>query len=86
MPIQWRNKQIWQMTLYTDKQAFQENLKTLSELKKRIQELFQIKYKQLNFFGTTEDIELKLSKKGKILLGRHKHATNAIQTQKHKEL
>lgn len=83
VPIQWRNKQIWQMTLYTDKQAFQENLKTLSELKKRIQELFQIKYKQLNFFGTTEDIELKLSKKGKILVGRHKHATNAIQTQKH---
>ena len=83
VPIQWRNKQIWQMTLYTDKQAFQENLKTLSELKKRIQELFQIKYKQLNFFGTTEDIELKLSKKGKILVGRHKHATNAIQAQKH---
>lgn len=83
VPIQWRNKQIWQMTLYTDKQAFQENLKTLSELKKRIQELFQIKYKQLNFFGATEDIELKLSKKGKILLGRHKHATNAIQTQEH---
>lgn len=83
VPIQWRNKQIWQMTLYTDKQAFQENLKTLSELKKRIQELFQIKYKQLNFFGTTEDIKLKLSKKGKILVGRHKHATNAIQTQKH---
>ncbi len=83
MPIQWRNKQIWQMTLYTDKQAFQENLKTLSELKKRIQELFQIKYKQLNFFGITEDIELKLSKKGKILLGRHKHATNVFQAQKH---
>ena len=83
VPIQWRGKQIWQMTLYTDKQAFQENLKTPSELKKRIQELFQIKYKQLNFFGTTEDIELKLSKKGKILVGQHKHATNAIQAQKH---
>ena len=65
-PVQLKGKQAWQMTLYTDKQAFQENLKTLDELQNRLQELFEIKYKQLNFFGVDEDIELKVSKKGKL--------------------
>ena len=64
--IQLRGKPAWQITLYTDKQAFQENLKTIADLQKKIQELLGIKYKQLNFFGADEDVELKISKKGKM--------------------
>ena len=49
VPIQLKGKQAWQMTLYTDKQAFQENLTTLSELQNRLKELFEIKYKQFTY-------------------------------------
>ena len=82
-PIKLRNQNVWQMTLYTDKQAFQENLLSLKDLITRIQELFEIKYKQLNFFGETEDTELKVSKKGKILISKHKHANVNIKASEH---
>lgn len=83
VPIQIKDKSVWQLTLYTDKQAFQENLQTLSALQKRIRELFEIKYKQLNFFGIDEDIELKLSKRGKLLASSHKHEKQEIKIQPH---
>ncbi len=82
-PIQLKGKKVWQMSLYTDKQAFQENLKTLSELKNRIQELFETKYKQLNFFGSEEDIEMKVSKKGKLFVSTRKHSLINIQAEEH---
>ena len=73
-PITLKNKPAWQLTLYTDKQAFQENLKTAEELFNRTEELFQKYYKQLNVFGVTQDTEIKLSKRGKIMESHHKHA------------
>lgn len=74
VPMKLKGKSAWQMTKYTDKQAFQENLMTLAELTNCVKDLFENKYKQLNYFGQTEDIELKQSKKGKLLVGKHKHA------------
>ena len=82
-PIQLKGKQAWQMTLYTDKQAFQENLKDLSELQKRLQELFEVKYKQLNFFGVDEDIELRVSKKGKLFASSRKHERISLENKAH---
>ena len=83
VPIQAKGKIVWQMTLYTDKQAFQENFKTLIELENRIQELFESKYKQLNFFGVDEDIEMKKTKKGKLFISTHKHIQENIKAQSH---
>ena len=82
-PVQLKGKQAWQMTLYTDKQAFQENLKTLDELQNRLQELFEIKYKQLNFFGVDEDVELKISKKGKLFTSSHRHESISLEYKDH---
>ena len=83
IPVQTKGNPSWQITLFTNKQAFQENLKNLSDLQKRIQELFEIKYKQLNFFGADEDFEMKVTKKGKILTSSHKHTYIEICPEKH---
>ena len=81
--IQLRGKPAWQMTQYTDKQAFQENFTTHQQMIARVQELFEHKYKQLNFFGADEDIELKIGKKGKVLVSKHKHSTVSIKAAGH---
>ena len=83
IPIQIKNKNLWQMTLYTEKQAFQENFTNLHDLHNRIDELFEKQYKQLNFFGEQEDIELKISKKNKLLVNKQKHASKIVITQPH---
>ena len=72
-PMILKNKSAWQLTLYTNKQAFQENILTTESLIKRIEELFQNQYKQLNILGEHEDIELRQSKRGKVLESHHKH-------------
>ncbi len=73
-PIVLKKKPAWQLTFYTNTQAFQENLKTLSELSNRIDELFQNHYKQINIFGTAQDTEIKISKRGKLMESCHKHS------------
>ncbi len=83
IPMKLKGVSAWQMTKYTDKQAFQENLMTLSDLTRCVKDLFENKYKQLNYFGQTEDIELKQSKKGKLLIGRHKHAETQVCALEH---
>ena len=83
VPIKLKNKNAWQMTLYTEKQAFQENFTNLTDLINRVNELFEKQYKQLNFFGENEDIELKISKKGKTLVNRQKHAPKTVTAKSH---
>ena len=82
-PIQLKEKQAWQVALFTNKQAFQENFKMLSELENRVQELFELNYKQLNFFGVDEDIEIKINKKGKFFVSTHKHTKQQIEVHAH---
>ncbi len=82
-PIMLKNKQIWQATRYTDKQAFQENIVDKNKLLKYVAALFENSYKQLNFFGETENVELKQSKKGKILKSVQKHESAPVQAQEH---
>ena len=48
VPMKLKEKSAWQMTKYTDKQAFQENLMTLADLTNCVKDLFENKYKQLN--------------------------------------
>ena len=86
VPIQLRGQNVWQMTLYTDKQAFQKNIMSGAELINKVQELFRNKYKQLNFFGTDEDIELKIGKKDKILISKRKHANVIIKPSGHNRI
>ncbi len=86
MPVLIKNKSMWQMTLYTDKQAFQENIKTMLDLNNRIRELFNVKYKQLNFFAPLEDVEIKVSKKGKMIVSTHHHNQRKEKIQTHNRI
>ena len=69
-PVLLKKKNAWQVTSYTDKQAFQKNIFSLEELLKHTEELFQKYYRQVNVFGATEDIEIKISKRGKLFANR----------------
>ena len=82
-PFKLRGKEAWQMTRYTDRQAFHENLTDFSMLKKSVEALFVQQYKQLNFFGVEEDIEFRQTKKGKIVVSSYKHAEKRVIPQTH---
>ena len=73
-PIKLKNKQVWQLTRYTDKQAFQKNISSLQTLTDQIHELFQTHYKQLNIFNAEDDIQFKTTKRGKIMESHNKHS------------
>lgn len=77
-PILIKKKTAWQITLYTDKQAFQENYFTQKDLAQRLEFLWQEKYKQMNLFLSDEEIELKKSRKGKVMIHRQKKNNNPI--------
>jgi len=86
VPIILHNKNAWQMSLYTEKQAFQENFIYFDDMQNRVIDLFEKQYKQLNFFGASEDVELKTSKKGKILVNKHTHTKQTINFQPHNRI
>ena len=52
-------------------------------LQKRVEDLFQNHYKQINLFGATEDVEIKMSKRGKMMESHHKHATQELAPKTH---
>ncbi len=83
VPIQLRGRPAWQMTLYTDKQAFQENFTDFGQMAMRVAELFEHKYKQLNLFGATEDVELRIGKRGKTIVSKHRHAAVSVTPSEH---
>ena len=85
-PITLKNKSAWQLTLYTNKQAFQENILTIESLINRIEELFQNQYKQLNILGIQEDVEIRQSKRGKVLESYYKHAEQQTTPKAHNRI
>ena len=85
-PITLKNKSAWQLTLYTNKQAFQENILTIESLINRIEELFQNQYKQLNILGIQEDVEIRQSKRGKVLESHYKHAQQQSTPKAHNRI
>lgn len=65
-----KSRQMYQIESFTDKQAFHENIE-LDNLDKKLYELLE-HFKQINSFGADEEIELKISKKGKVLINKRK--------------
>lgn len=61
-----KGKQQFQISKYTEKQVFQENV-TMDMLMGKILEVFPEKFKQINIFNAGEEISLKMSKAGKLL-------------------
>ncbi len=67
-----KGKEQYQITSYTDKQAFQSNIdKTM--LLGKLMEIFPDKMKQMNIFSTDGEYSFKMSKKGKLLASENKN-------------
>lgn len=67
-----KGKEQYQITSYTDKQAFQSNIdKTM--LLGKLMEIFPDKMKQLNIFSADGEYSFKMSKKGKLLRSENKN-------------
>ncbi len=64
------NKEYYQIEKFTDKQVFHENIDK-SQLEEKITELMA-SYKQLGAWSTNNSFDLKISKKGKVFLGKKK--------------
>lgn len=65
-----KGREQYQITSYTDKQAFQSNVDAVLLLG-RLLEIFPDKMKQMNIFTDDSEISLKLSKKGRLLKAVH---------------
>ncbi len=63
--------QYYQIEKYTDKQVFHENIDK-DELKEKIMEYIKEDYKQLAAWSDSTTFDLKISKKGKVFLGKKK--------------
>ena len=61
-----KGKEMYQVSRYTDKQVFQENI-NIEEIATIVCEIFPDKLKQVNIFTDTKEIGLKASKSGKLL-------------------
>ena len=62
-------KQYYQIEKYTDKQVFHENI-GISDLEEKLLEFVGANYKQVDVWSNTTTFDLKISKKGKIHLGK----------------
>lgn len=67
-----KGKEQYQITSYTDKQAFQSNIDKVMLLGK-LMEIFPDKMKQMNVFSTECEYSFKMSKKGKLLKNENKN-------------
>ncbi len=61
----------YQIEKYTQKQVFHENVKP-AELENALRSLLELGYRQLNSYADSEQMEMKISKKGKVLMNRRK--------------
>ena len=61
----------FQIEKYTQKQVFHENIQP-EQLGDSLAKLLELGYRQLNSYGEMEQMEMKISKKGKVLLNRRK--------------
>jgi SAM-dependent methyltransferase len=64
-------KEYYQIEKYTDKQVFHENI-DVDTLGEKILEYVSSSYKQVAAWSTTTTFDLKISKKGKVFLGKKK--------------
>ena len=76
-----KNK-FYQIEKFTDKQVFHENIK-IDEINEKVYEIIDGKYKQMTAWSSSETFDLKISKKGKIFLGKKKNDNSKIVAKGH---
>lgn len=74
-PVKVQGKNKYQISSYTDKQVFQENI-YIEEIAPRVASIFPDKLKQMNIFTESREISLKASKSGKLLRNSKMVATD----------
>ena len=75
-------KQYYQIEKCTDKQVFHENI-DIDILKEKITEYTKEDYKQLSAWSDTTTFDLKISKKGKVFLGKKKSDNVRLANKSH---
>ena len=75
-------KQYYQIEKYTDKQVFHENINK-EEIEAKLLEMVSNNYKQLSAWSETTTYDLKISKKGKIFLGKKKGDNAKLANKSH---
>ena len=75
-------KEYYQIEKYTDKQVFHENI-DLEKLEEKLFELTFGKYKQIGAWSENFTYDLKISKKGKIFLGKKKSNNKNLVNKNH---
>ena len=76
-----KNK-FYQIEKFTDKQVFHENIK-INEISDKVGELIFGNYKKMTAWSNNEIFDLKISKKGKIFLGKKKNDNSKIVAKGH---
>ncbi|MGL5381676.1 class I SAM-dependent methyltransferase [Clostridium sp.] len=77
-----KKKKYYQIEKYTEKQAFHENIE-INELSKKLLEYINSNYKQLSAWSKEVTFDLKISKKGKVFLGKKKSDNSKIVNKGH---
>ena len=75
-------KEYYQIEKFTDKQVFHENIE-IDELKDKILEFMKEEFKQLDAWSTDATYNVKISKKGKVFLGKKKSNNQKVVNKGH---
>lgn len=76
------NKEYYQIEKYTEKQVFHENIE-LDVLNSKLVEMVFENYKQIGAWSDSTNYDLKISKKGKIFLGKKKSQNENLINKSH---
>ena len=77
-----KKKQYYQIEKYTDKLVFHENIE-IEELGNKLLEYVSNNYKQVGAWATNATFDLKISKKGKVFLGKKKSDNSKVANKSH---
>lgn len=77
-----KGKKYYQIEKFTDKQVFHENIE-VKNLEKELIKLVNNNYKQLSAWSNDTTFDLKISKKGKVFLGKRKGDNKNIVNKNH---
>ncbi|UPA30137.1 SAM-dependent methyltransferase [Terrisporobacter glycolicus] len=76
------NKEYYQIEKFTDKQVFHENIE-IKDLSNKMLEYMKEDFKQLNAWSNNTAYDVKISKKGKVFLGKKKNNSENVVNKGH---
>ena len=77
-----KSNKYYQIEQYTDKQVFHENIK-FDELAENLEQVIAGQYKQVSAWSNNTTFDMKISKKGKVFLGKKKSNNEKLANKSH---